>query len=106
MRKQSKLFDRPAVIQDLRVSGLPKIDNTTREPLRFMTIITAPYLSSFGKEADWEYFCLGCVGETDEKTKHFRIKYTREGVSKHIAKYGPVKEVPQTPSRFMHVSQV
>ncbi|EEU47065.1 uncharacterized protein NECHADRAFT_78111 [Fusarium vanettenii 77-13-4] len=106
VRKRLQLFDRGAVIQDLAGSGLPKVDKTTREPLRFMAIITAPHLFDSGPRADWGYFCLGCKEEKEEKTKHFRIKYTREEVSEHIAKYGPVKETPRIPGRFMHVTQV
>ncbi|KAL2753124.1 hypothetical protein ACRALDRAFT_1036659 [Sodiomyces alcalophilus JCM 7366] len=105
VRKRRQLFDRRAVIQDLEGSGLPKVDRTTREPLRFMAIITAPYLFDAGRQADWGYFCLGCKDEKEE-TRHFRIKYTREGISEHIARYGPVKETPRIPGRFMHVTPV
>ncbi|KAK0634647.1 hypothetical protein B0T17DRAFT_12682 [Bombardia bombarda] len=83
-RKRLQLFDRRAVTQDLAGSGLPKLDKTTREPQRFMAIITAPYLFDSGLQADWGYFCLGCKEEKEEKTRHFRIKYTREEVSEHI----------------------
>ncbi|KAH7186525.1 hypothetical protein DER44DRAFT_188546 [Fusarium oxysporum] len=106
VRKRLQLFDRQAVIQDLTGSGLPKLDKTTREPQRFMAIITAPYLFDSGRQADWGCFCLGCKEEKEEKTKHFRIKYTREEVSEHIARYGPVRETPRIPGRFMHVTQV
>ncbi|TWU71610.1 hypothetical protein ED733_000479 [Metarhizium rileyi] len=105
-RKRLQLFDRRAVIRDLAGSGLPKVDKTTREPLRFMAIITAPYLFDFGRQADWGYFCLGCKEEKEEKTRHFRMKYTREEVSEHVARNGPVKEMPRIPGRFMHVTQV
>jgi hypothetical protein len=104
--KRLQLFDRRAVVQDPDGSGLPKVDKTTREPQRFMAIITAPYLFDSGRQVDWGYFCLGCQEEKDEKTKHFRIKYTREEISDHLARYGPVKETPRIPGRFMHVTQV
>ena len=106
VRKRLRLFHRRAVMQDLAGSSLSKVDKTTREPQRFMTIITAPYLFNSGLQADWGYFCLGCQEEKEEKTMHFRIKYTRGGVSEYIAKYGPVKETPRIPGRFMHVPQV
>lgn len=106
VRKRLRLFDRRAVIQNLADSGLPKIDKTTREPLRFMTIITAPYLFDSGRYSDWGYFCLGCKEEKEEETRHFRIKYTRKEISEHIARYGPVKETPRIPGRFMYVTQV
>ncbi|KAG5768256.1 hypothetical protein H9Q72_004160 [Fusarium xylarioides] len=98
VRKRLQLFDRQAVTQDLTGSGLPKLDKTTREPQRFMAIITAPFLFDSGRQADWGCFCLGCKDETEEKTKHFRIKYTREEVSEHIARYGPVREMPRIPA--------
>lgn len=104
-RKRLQLFDRQAVIQDLVVSSNPKSYKTTREPLRFMSIITAPYLFDSGLQADWGYFCLGCrEEEKEEETRHVRIKYTKEGLSEHIARYGPVKEMPLTPGRFMHMT--
>lgn len=104
-RKQLQLFDRRAVVRDLASFGLPKLDKTTREPLRFMAIITAPYLFDSGLRVDWGYFCLGCA-EEKETTRHFRIKYIREEVLEHIAKYGLVKEIPNIPGRFVHVTQV
>ncbi|KAH7127370.1 hypothetical protein EDB81DRAFT_907605 [Dactylonectria macrodidyma] len=105
LRKRLQLFDRRAVIQDIAGCGLPKVEKTTREPLRFMAIITAPHLFDSGLRADWGYFCLGCMEEKEENTRHFRIKYTREEVSEHIARFGPVKEIPRIPGRFMHVTQ-
>ena len=105
VRKRLQLFDRRAVVQSLAGSGLPKLDKTTREPRRFMAIITAPYLLDGGRQADWGYFCLGCREEREEKTRHFRIKYTGEGILEHVARYGPVKEMPMIPRRFMHVTQ-
>ncbi|KAF4982500.1 hypothetical protein FZEAL_1893 [Fusarium zealandicum] len=65
VRKRLQLFDRQAVIQDLASSGLPKVDTTTREPQRFMAIITAPHLFDSGLQADWGYFCLGCKDTRD-----------------------------------------
>ncbi|GJD02227.1 F-box domain-containing protein [Colletotrichum higginsianum] len=105
VRKRLRLFDRRAVTPDLTGSGCQKLDKTTREPLRFMAIITAPYLFDSGLQVDWGCFCLGCSEEKDEGTRHFRIKYTRQGMLDHIAKHGPVKEVPRIPGRFMHATQ-
>jgi hypothetical protein len=92
VRKRLQLFDRRAVVQDLAGSGRPKLDKTTREPRRYMVIITAPYLFDAGQKADWGYFCLACEEEKEEKTRDFRIKYAREEVAEHMARYGPVKE--------------
>ncbi|KAK3984911.1 hypothetical protein QBC44DRAFT_300347 [Cladorrhinum sp. PSN332] len=90
VRKRLQLFDRRAVIQNLADYRLPKVDKTTREPQRFMAIVTAPYLLDSGLQADWGYFCLGCKEEKEEKMRHFRIKYTREGILEHISSsYSP-----------------
>ncbi|KAG6225053.1 hypothetical protein E4U26_003329 [Claviceps purpurea] len=103
VRKRLQLFDRRAVMRDLSSCGIPKIDNTTREPLRFMTIITAPYLIDFGRQADWGYFCVGCLDELQETGRHFRTKYTREGISEHMARHGPLKTMSIKPGRYFHV---
>ncbi|OAA63322.1 F-box domain, cyclin-like protein [Niveomyces insectorum RCEF 264] len=105
VRRRLRLIDRRAVVHDLARSCLPKADKTTREPRRFMAIVTAPHLFDHGRQADWGYFCLGCSEEKEEETKHFRIKYTKEEVLKHMARYGPVKETPRIPGRYMHVAQ-
>ena len=103
--RRLRLYDRRAVVQSLAGSGLPQSDNTTREPKRFMAIISAPVLLNSGWQVDQGFFCLGCWDETDEKTKHFRIKYTTEEMSEHIASYGRVERTPRIPSRFMHVAK-
>ncbi|PWI71120.1 uncharacterized protein PCL_12488 [Purpureocillium lilacinum] len=105
VQKRLELFDRRAVVRGAG-SGHSKVDKTTREPLRFMAIITAPYLFDSGLQVDWGYFCLGCEDEKCEETKHFRIKYTREGMKEHIERYGLVEETPKIPGRYMHVTQV
>lgn len=68
--------------------------------------ITAPYLLDAGRQADWGYFCLGCRDETDEQTRHFRIKYTREGLPEHIATHGQVEEKPKFSGRFIHRTRI
>lgn len=75
LRKPNQLFDRRAWIQDLEGFGLPNDGKTSREPLRFMAIITAPYLFDSGRQADWGDFCLGCSEECDGETTDFRMKY-------------------------------
>ncbi|KAI5861422.1 hypothetical protein GGS23DRAFT_576753 [Durotheca rogersii] len=105
-RKRLRIFDRRAVAVHSQASlGPPKLDRTTREPRRYMAIVTAPYLLDAGRQVDWGCFCLGCRDETDETARHFRIKYTREGILEHIARHGPVREMPRIPGRFMHSSQ-
>ncbi|KAG6057933.1 hypothetical protein E4U32_004849 [Claviceps aff. humidiphila group G2b] len=85
VRKRLQLFDRRA------------------KPLRFMTIITAPYLIDFGRQADWGYFCVGCLDELQETGRHFRTKYTREGISEHMARYGLLKKMFIKCDRYLHV---
>lgn len=101
-RKRLQLFDRQAIDPNL-TAYRPTLDKTTREPLRFMTIITAPHLLDFGLQADWGCFCLGCEEEKEPDTTHYRIKYTRKDISRHIAKYGSVEDHPGIPGRFIHV---
>ncbi|KAI1179970.1 hypothetical protein F4777DRAFT_355409 [Nemania sp. FL0916] len=105
-RKRLELWDRWAVIHGPAKIGLPKLDKTTREPRRFMAIITAPYLLDSGRRVDWGYFCTGCKEEKEEETKHFRIKYTKAGLVEHLARYGPVEEMPRIPGRFTHATPI
>ena len=103
--RRLRLYDRRAVVQSLAGSGLPPFDKITREPKRFMTIISAPVLLNAGRQVDQGFFCLGCRDEMDENTKHFRIKYTTEDVSEHIASYGRVERNPMIPGKFMHITK-
>jgi hypothetical protein len=70
-----------------------------------MAIISAPVLLNAGRQVDQGFFCSGCRDETDEKTKHLRIKYTTEEMSEHIASYGRVEMRPRIAGRFMHVTK-
>ncbi|KAG5974138.1 hypothetical protein E4U55_000082 [Claviceps digitariae] len=67
--------------------------------------MTAPYLLDSGKQSDWGYLCLGCKKTSDGEVKrHLRGSYTREGMLKHIEKYGPLVEDPDAPGKFIHDS--
>ena len=103
--RRLRLYDRRTVVQSLAGSGFPQSDNTTSEPKRFMAIISAPVLLNAVRQVDHGFFCLGCRDETDEKTKHYRTKYTTEEMSEHIASYGRVERMPMIPGRFMHVTK-
>ncbi|KAJ3576529.1 hypothetical protein NPX13_g3673 [Xylaria arbuscula] len=105
-RKRLQLYDRRSVIHSLAEMGLPKLDRTTREPRRFMAIITAPYLFDSGRHVDWGYFCTGCNEEKEKDTRHFRIKYTKAGLLEHFARYGPVEKTPRIPGRFTHATPI
>lgn len=98
------LFDRQAVYS-LLTSGASSAqakaldartrqeDRTTREPRRYMSIISAPYFrcsSSGGRSVDWGLFCAGCSESTEEPVRHFRIKYTEDAIIDHIKRYGPL----------------
>ena len=102
--RRLRLYDRRTVVQSLAGSGLPQLDNTYREPKRFMAIISAPVLLDAGQQVDHGFFCCGCEDETDEETKHFRIKYMTKDISEHIASYGQVEKEPGY-STFMHVTK-
>ncbi|KDR68846.1 hypothetical protein GALMADRAFT_935929 [Galerina marginata CBS 339.88] len=102
--RRLRLYDRRAVVQSLSGGGLPQSDKTTCEPKRFMAIISAPVLLDAGRLVDEGFFCLGCRDETEEKTKHFRIKYTTEEISEHISRYGRIERRPRIPGRLMHVT--
>jgi hypothetical protein len=105
-QRRLQLLDRPVVARALASSDLlaPRLDRTTSEPRRYMAIITAPFLFGAGRQADWGYFCLACGEEKEEETKHFRIKYTTEGLLEQAALYGPAKEMPNIPGRYVHDS--
>ena len=106
-RRRLRLYDRRAVVQSLADSGLPQSDRTTREPKRFMAIISAPVLLNYGRQVDRGFFCLGCrdSDKSEEEPEHFRIKYTTEGMSGHIASYGRVERSLTIPGEFMHVTK-
>ena len=106
-RKRLRLFvDLWASVRRPGSTGPRWADMAAREPRRFMAIITAPYLFDAGRRADWGYFCLGCKNVKGPSTNHYRVKYTREEMLEHLAKYGPVEDMPGIPGRFVHVSRV
>jgi len=52
-----------------------------------MAIISAPVLLNAGQQVDHGFFCLGCKDgdQTQGIILRFRIKYTTEEMSEHIA---------------------
>jgi hypothetical protein len=100
-----RLYDRRTVVQSLAGSGLPQSDKTSMEPKRFMAIISAPVLLNAGRQVDYGFFCLGCRDvKTNDENRYFKIKYTTEDMSEHIARYGRVEKRPDYPL-FTHVSK-
>ncbi|KAI9159128.1 hypothetical protein HJFPF1_07136 [Paramyrothecium foliicola] len=97
-RKRILLFDRLSVSKVLQeASGVvrdgdiqQRRDRRTREPRRYMAIISAPYLDQFKQSADWGLYCLGCRDRTNstDAEAHFRNQFTRDGMAKHIALHG------------------
>jgi hypothetical protein len=75
-RRRVRLYDRLAVVQSLAGSGLPQSYRTTREPERFMAIISAPVLLNAGRQVDQ--------------------------MPEHIARFGRVVREPRVPRGFMH----
>ena len=70
-----------------------------------MAIISTPVLLNAGRQVDEGHFCLGCMDGSDEKTKHFRIKYMTEESSEHIASYGRVVRSMPGYNLFMHITK-
>ncbi|EFY95163.1 hypothetical protein X797_010146 [Metarhizium robertsii] len=67
--------------------GFRQVDLTTREPRRFMSIISAPFFTSSGRSADWGFHCTKCIDYTEPAT-HFRNKYTESAFMDHMALFG------------------
>ncbi|KAI1109137.1 hypothetical protein F5Y14DRAFT_444922 [Nemania sp. NC0429] len=82
-RNRTLLFDRQSVVESVRPSPSERprqqLDRRTTEPRRHMSIISAPYLFSFGHSADWGYFCTRCKNSRELSTV-FRIKFTKDGI--------------------------
>ncbi|KAL0949130.1 hypothetical protein HGRIS_009214 [Hohenbuehelia grisea] len=101
--RRIRLYDRRAVVQDLSGRGLPQLDKITREPKRYMAIITAPVLLHGGRQVDRGFFCRGCMDESHEETgKHFRNKYTKEGIAEHFATHGRIVKMAPGLDRYTH----
>ncbi len=86
-KKSSKgrfmLLDRRAVLLDRTDDEQrPPIDYTTREPRRFMSIISAPYLTCAGQRAHWGLHCRRCEDNTDP-AYHFRLQFTGDDLVAH-----------------------
>lgn len=93
-RSRVMLVDRRSLLRRAsEISGqtfderLGQVDLTTREPRRYMSIISAPHLTSSGRLADWGFYCTRCIDDTEPAT-NFRNKYTESGFMDHIARYG------------------
>jgi len=54
-----------------------------REPRRYMSIVSAPYLGSSGQSADWGFYCTVCRDNGEPET-HCRNKYTKDDILRHL----------------------
>lgn len=81
---RTMLFDRRAALLLDRAGDGQRQPNdyTTREPRRFMSIISAPYFTHAGQRVDWGLHCRRCKGNTDP-ANHFRHQFTRDGLVAH-----------------------
>jgi hypothetical protein len=93
-RSRILLFDRQSVVRYVRqgiIHGpskrIQQLDRKATKPRRYMSIISAPYLSSSGQSADWGYFCTRCKDSKDPVT-FFRTKFTKDGVLEHLKQHG------------------
>lgn len=90
LKQRTLLFDRKAVICRASETSAQAFDEatrrrdlTTREPRRYASIISAPYLLSSGRSADWGFYCSACRDDKNPAT-HFRNKLTKDDMLKHI----------------------
>lgn len=95
-RKRIMLFDRQAIFERAVETSTQALngrsrqqDYTTREPRRYMSIISAPFFGSPGQSVDWGFYCAGCR-ESTQPTRHFRDKFTENGIVDHIRRYGAI----------------
>ncbi|WPG97946.1 Hypothetical protein R9X50_00072900 [Acrodontium crateriforme] len=87
-RSRTILFDRQAIFAKAsQTHTLTQRDMTTREPRRYMSIISAPYLEASGQLAKWGLFCVGCT-ESKGNEKNFRNMFTEDGIVEHINRNG------------------
>lgn len=82
--RQSLLNTASEVSSQTFDQGLGQLDLTTREPQRYMSIISAPYFTSSSHSADWGVYCNRCI-DNREPAMYFRHKYTEDGFVDHMA---------------------
>ena len=103
-QRRQRLYDRQAAAQIMAVRVRPRSDKRSKEAKRFMAVITAPVLLNGGQQVDYGFFCRGCWDERDKETMHYKIKFTTEELSEHIARYGRIVERGSGyHDRFVHV---
>ncbi|KAI1414113.1 hypothetical protein F5Y13DRAFT_21962 [Hypoxylon sp. FL1857] len=92
-KRRTLLFDAQAVLDT--VSGgwsdesqkrIWNLDPMTREPTRYMSIITAPYFNSSGCLSYWGFYCTKCRGHKGAVDRS-RNKYTEDEFLGHIGQH-------------------
>lgn len=106
------LFDRQAVLRaGVAESGVyshtePVGDHfsftraDSQDPIRYMAVIVAPYMSSKTEPVDWGFYCHSCA---EAQSKHpltdFRNHYTATSITEHIDEYHPGATLQVIPDR-------
>ncbi|KAI8631318.1 hypothetical protein F5Y19DRAFT_26697 [Xylariaceae sp. FL1651] len=88
--RRTKLFDRQHVLDATPDAPIQSYDGriqeqdiTTREPRRYMSIISAPYFNSSGHLAEWGFHCDNCRSLTRSAT-NMKNKFTTDGIIDHM----------------------
>jgi len=84
-RYRMTLVDRQALLQlSQRAESLnERIDYTTSEARRYMSVVSAPRLDSSDQPAYWGLYCSLCRDKT-EPSSHFRIQYNESDAMQHL----------------------
>lgn len=85
------LWDQRAIMGDSSGTSAQKLaersrkqDFTTRETVRFMSIISAPCFGPAGSTVDWGFWCVRCR-DGPGTAGQFRVKFTKDAILDHIA---------------------
>lgn len=91
----------PASVPATRVPlAGPWMSHTTfYDPLRFMSIITAPYLDQSSRDVDRGFHCRTCNRADRHSLLDFRTHYTAKGISDHIDQHHPGAVMQVQPDR-------
>lgn len=97
-RSRKLLLDRrslPGVTPEKSVQAieqsLQELTYPAREPRRYMSIVSAPWLLGAGSSADWGFWCARCRDGPDSAAR-FRIRFTKDGIMDHIQRHESEKE--------------
>lgn len=90
LRSRIQLYDRNAVLSRASEAEAQALDEATRqrdlmakESRRHVAIISAPWIISSRRAADWGFYCAVCR-DSKEPATHFKEKLTRDDMLHHI----------------------